>query len=250
MPARISDPEQLKELLGIPFTPEQTACIIAPPAPQVIIAGAGSGKTTVMAARVVWLVGTGAVRPEEVLGLTFTRKAAAELSQRVRAALLRAGVIADRGVDESGEQLIMTYDAFAARLVAEHGLRLGYEADPTLISGATRYRLASRVVRAAAGPFEFISRLRPATVTDRVLRLDADLQQHLVDVSDLDGHARDVLLGLQSAPRNNRGNTYADVKKAVIACQERLELASLVRDYQDLKRRLGLVEFADQMGIA
>ena len=46
-----------------------------------IIAGAGSGKTTVMAARVVWLVGTGAVRPEEVLGLTFTRKAAAELSQ-------------------------------------------------------------------------------------------------------------------------------------------------------------------------
>ena len=140
-----------------------------------------------MAARVVWLVGTGAVRPEEVLGLTFTRKAAAELSQRVRSALLRAGLIADRGVDESGEQLIMTYDAFAARLVAEHGLRLGFEADPTMISGATRYRLASRVVKAAAGPFEFISRLRPATVTERVLRLDADLQQHLVDVDDLDG---------------------------------------------------------------
>ena len=53
-----------------------------------------------------------------------------------------------------------------------------------------------------------------------------------------------------SAPLNNRGNVYADVKKAIIACQERLELASLVRDYQDLKRRLGLVEFADQMAIA
>ena len=144
----------------------------------------------------------------------------------------------------------MTYDAFAARLVAEHGLRLGFEADPTMISGATRYRLASRVVKAAAGPFEFISRLRPATVTERVLRLDADLQQHLVDVDDLDGHARDLLLGLASAPLNNRGNVYVDVKKATIACQERLELASLVRDYQDLKRRLGLVEFADQMAIA
>ena len=202
-----------------PFSDQQLEAITAPLEPGVIIAGAGSGKTTVMAARVVWLVGTGAVRPEEVLGLTFTRKAAAELSQRVRNALLRAGVIADRGVDESGEQLIMTYDAFAGRLVAEHGLRLGYEADPTLISGATRYRLASRVVRAAAGPFEFISRLRPATVTDRVLRLDADLQQHLVDVSDLDGHARDLLLGLASAPRNNRGNTYADIKKAIIAAR-------------------------------
>ncbi|WP_420712057.1 UvrD-helicase domain-containing protein, partial [Streptomyces sp. NRRL S-1896] len=53
MSSRITDPEQLKELLGIPFTPEQTACITAPPAPQVIVAGAGSGKTTVMAARVV-----------------------------------------------------------------------------------------------------------------------------------------------------------------------------------------------------
>lgn len=75
--SHLTDPEQLKELLGIPFTPEQTACITAPPAPQVIVAGAGSGKTTVMAARVVWLVGTGQVAPEQVLGLTFTNKAAA-----------------------------------------------------------------------------------------------------------------------------------------------------------------------------
>ena len=247
---RLGNAAGLMDALDISFSTEQLDAITAPLEPGVIIAGAGSGKTTVMAARVVWLVGIGVVRPEEVLGLTFTRKAAAELSQRVRSALLRSGLIADRGVDESGEQLIMTYDAFAARLVAEHGLRLGFEADPTMISGATRYRLASRVVKAAAGPFEFISRLRPATVTERVLRLDADLQQHLVDVDDLDGHARGLLLGLASAPLNNRGNVYADVKKATIACQERLELASLVRDYQDLKRRLGLVEFADQMAIA
>ena len=92
VPPRITDPDQLKELLGIPFTPEQTACIIAPPAPQVIVAGAGSGKTTVMAARVVWLVGTGQVAPEQVLGLTFTNKAAGELAERVRKALVKAGV--------------------------------------------------------------------------------------------------------------------------------------------------------------
>ena len=91
----------------------------------------------------------------------------------------------------------MTYDAFAGRLVAEHGLRLGFEADPTMITGATRYRLAARVVKAAAGPFEFISRLRPATVTERVLRLDADLQQHLVDPAELDEHARDLLVALR-----------------------------------------------------
>ncbi len=247
---RFEHTDDLIEALGIQFSDQQLAAITAPMEPGVIIAGAGSGKTTVMAARVVWLVGIGAVRPEEVLGLTFTRKAAAELSDRVRTALVRAGVVSDRGIDESGEQLIMTYDAFAARLVTEHGLRIGVDADPTMISGATRYRLASRVVRAAAGPFEFISRLRPGTVTDRVLRLDGDLQQHLIDSKQLDRHARDVLTGLASAPLNNRGNVYADVKRAMIATEERLELASLVRDYQELKRTLGVVEFADQMAIA
>jgi DNA helicase-2/ATP-dependent DNA helicase PcrA len=242
---RLHTADDLTDALGIAFSEQQLAAITAPLEPGVIIAGAGSGKTTVMAARVVWLVGTGAVRPEEVLGLTFTRKAAAELSARVQ-----AGVISDRGIDESGEQLIMTYDAFAARLVSEHGLRLGFEADPTMISGATRYRLAARVVKAAAGPFDWISRLRPATVTERVLKLDADLQQHLVDPRRLDGHARAYLMALESAPLNNRGNVYADVKKAVVAAHERLELASLVQDYQALKARLGLVEFADQMAIA
>ncbi len=242
--------DDLIDALGVPFSAAQLEAITAPLEPGVIIAGAGSGKTTVMAARVVWLVGTGAVRPEQVLGLTFTRKAAAELSTRVRTALLRAGVVADSGVDESGEQLIMTYDAFAARLVAEHGLRLGFEADPTMLTGASRYRLAARVVKAAAGPFEFISRLRPATVTERVLRLDADLQQHLVDPAELDKHTRDLLVGLDSAPLNNRGRTYADVARAMVIAQERLELASLVQEYQALKLRLGLVEFADQMAIA
>jgi DNA helicase-2/ATP-dependent DNA helicase PcrA len=247
---RLRDPDDLGEALGLGFSDEQLAAITAPLEPGVIIAGAGSGKTTVMAARVVWLVGSGAVRPEEVLGLTFTRKAAAELSDRVRIALVRAGVVDGRGVDESGEQLVMTYDAFAGRLVAEHGLRLGFEADPTLVSGATRFRLASRVVAAAAGPFEFISRLRPATVTERVLKLDGDLQQHLVPVTELDAHAREHLLGLRGVPLNNRGNVYADVKRAVVAAEERLELASLVADYQRLKARLGVVEFADQMALA
>ncbi|MEA5053256.1 MAG: UvrD-helicase domain-containing protein, partial [Propionicimonas sp.] len=75
---RLSDPAQRSGLLGIPFSDQQLAAITAPLEPGVIIAGAGSGKTTVMAARVVWLVGSGAVLPEQVLGLTFTRKAAAE----------------------------------------------------------------------------------------------------------------------------------------------------------------------------
>ncbi|MGV8850789.1 MAG: ATP-dependent DNA helicase [Propionibacteriaceae bacterium] len=235
--------------IGVPFSDEQLAAITAPLEPTVVIAGAGSGKTTVMAARVVWLVGTGQVRPSQVLGLTFTRKAAAELAQRIRAALVTSGVLSADGVDDEGEQVILTYDSFASRLVSEHGLWLGYETDPAMITGAARYRLASRVVTAAAGPFEELSRLRPESVTERVLALDSQLQSHLVDEGQLHEHARAFVLELAEAP-TYRGNVYASVKRAEAAARERLELASLVRSYADLKQQLGYVEFSDQMAAA
>ena len=63
--ARFTDRSQVSDALGIPFSDQQLDAITAPLEPGVIIAGAGSGKTTVMAARVVWLVGTGQVRPEQ-----------------------------------------------------------------------------------------------------------------------------------------------------------------------------------------
>ena len=246
----LQSPDELVDALGIPFSDQQLAAITAPLEPGVIIAGAGSGKTTVMAARVVWLVGTGAVRPDQVLGLTFTRKAAAELSARIRSALAAAGVLPTDGVDEAGEQVVMTYDAFAARLVADHGLRLGFDGDPVMISGATRFRLASRVVNAAAGPFEHLARLRPPSITERVLQLDGDMAAHLVDAVLLDRHARLFGSALAAAPLNNRGATYASIKAARATAEERLELASLVEAYQALKRRHSVVEFADQMAFA
>src|SRR5690348_5903320 len=90
------EPGHLARLLGLPEpTAEQAEVIAAPLEPLAVIAGAGSGKSETMAARLVWLVATGMVRPERVLGLTFTRKAAAELGQRVRARLAglrRAGL--------------------------------------------------------------------------------------------------------------------------------------------------------------
>lgn len=70
--------------LGLPVpTAQQQRVIQAPPAPALVVAGAGSGKTETMSGRVVWLVANGHVRADEVLGLTFTRKAAGELAERI-----------------------------------------------------------------------------------------------------------------------------------------------------------------------
>jgi DNA helicase-2/ATP-dependent DNA helicase PcrA len=209
MSAPLTDPEQLKELLGIPFTPEQTACITAPPAPQVIVAGAGSGKTTVMAARVVWLVGTGQVAPEQVLGLTFTNKAAGELAERVRKALIKAGVTDADSADPDnppGEPVISTYHAFAGRLLTDHGLRIGLEPSSRLLADATRYQLAARVLREAPGPYPALTRSFADLVSD-LLALDSELAEHLVDPEELRAWDAGLLRTLEGAKLTNADNS-------------------------------------------
>ena len=91
--------EVIAAALGqFPPTPEQTAVIEAPLEPALVVAGAGSGKTETMAARVVWLVANGVVRRDEVLGLTFTRKAAGELAERIQRRLQRLAEFERRGL--------------------------------------------------------------------------------------------------------------------------------------------------------
>ncbi|MEU9172431.1 ATP-dependent DNA helicase [Streptomyces sp. NPDC048420] len=247
MAARITDPDQLKELLGIPFTPEQTACITAPPAPQVIVAGAGSGKTTVMAARVVWLVGTGQVAPEQVLGLTFTNKAAGELAERVRKALIKAGVTDPDVIDPDnppGEPVISTYHAFAGRLLADHGLRIGLEPTSRLLADATRYQLAARVLREAPGPYPALTRSFADLVSD-LLTLDAELAEHLVRPEQVRAHDAELLLTLQGAKLTNDA-----LRKVPEAAAARRELADLVVRYRAAKRERDLLDFGDQIALS
>ncbi|MGW1317976.1 UvrD-helicase domain-containing protein [Streptomyces sp. NPDC002426] len=247
MSSRITDPEQLKELLGIPFTPEQTACITAPPAPQVIVAGAGSGKTTVMAARVVWLVGTGQVAPEQVLGLTFTNKAAGELAERVRRALVAAGVTDPDVIDPDnppGEPSISTYHAFAGRLLTDHGLRIGLEPTTRLLADATRYQLAARVLREAPGPYPALTRSFSTLVSD-LLALDAELAEHLVRPEQLAEYDTGLLQDLETARLTN-----AELRKLPEAAEARSELLELTRRYRAAKRGRDLLDFGDQIALS
>ncbi|QPP06700.1 ATP-dependent helicase [Streptomyces bathyalis] len=247
MPARLTSTGQLEELLGIPFTPEQLDCITAPPAPQVIVAGAGSGKTTVMAARVVWLVGTGRVQPEQVLGLTFTNKAAGELSERVRKALVRAGFTdpdPDDPENARGEPQISTYHAFAGRLLTEHGLRLGIEPGSRLLADATRFQLAASVLRADPGPFEALTKSVAALVED-LLALDGELSEHLVPPGGLRAYDEELLAALDSVPLGN-----AALRKVPQAALGRSELLGLVEKYRARKRERDLLDFGDQIALA
>ncbi|HTY71545.1 MAG TPA: ATP-dependent DNA helicase [Actinomycetes bacterium] len=235
-PPSLDRPEGLRELLGVALTEEQLAAATAPLEPAVVVAGAGSGKTSVMAARVVWLVGTGQARPEEVLGLTFTNKAAAELAHRLRTALARAGV------DESeGWPTVATYHAYAGRLLREHGLRIGIEPQATLLADATRFQLAERVLRRARGPYRELD-TTVATLVGDVVALEAELSEHLVSTGELRDHDTALLDRLSAVPR-----PAAAVREAARAARKRRELSDVVDALRTEKAERALLDFGDQL---
>jgi DNA helicase II / ATP-dependent DNA helicase PcrA len=262
---RLDTPEQLRDLLGESwtFSDAQFAAITAPLEPAVVIAGAGSGKTTVMAARVVWLVATGQVAPAEILGLTFTTKATAELETRIRESLRRAGLLPERGElrpvpaaagdddgDEPDEPTVSTYHSYASALLSEHGLRIGHEPDTRLITDASRFQLAARAIQRHAAPVDHLSD-SPPHVVRYLLALDAEMSEHLVSPAQVraDDAVQRPLLEAGMATEHRK--TYRAInEKAIGAIDARVELLGLVESYRELKRHLGLMDFSDQIALA
>ncbi len=236
----------ISDLFDIPFTSEQLDAITAPHQPAVVIAGAGSGKTALMSARVVWLVAHGFVEPSAVLGLTFTNKAAGELSARVRSALRLLDSSPDAWAE--GEPTISTYHSYAAALLRDYGLWVGLEPSAQLLTDAGRVQLAESVVRGAPGPFPALG-VRLTTLTERLLTLDAELNEHLVDVGALMDHD-DALIAELDALEMLDGKLTADPKQARQVARARLELAPLVAEFRRQKRLKERVDFGDQMAAA
>ncbi|MBD8506658.1 ATP-dependent helicase [Hoyosella sp. G463] len=254
-------PEQIAHAIGQhPPTAEQRAVITAPAGPVLVVAGAGAGKTETMAGRVIWLVTNGFVSPEEILGLTFTRKAAQQLAQRIRARLARiAGSALLRDADPGGEVRarleiaepdVSTYHAYAGRLLSEHGLRLPIEPSATLLGETELWQLAFTVVNTWDGPLDIEH--TPATITSTVLALSGALDEHLIDIDELEDHPHefeDLLATLPPGPRQ-RPEPSKDLLKQATVQQHRRQLIPLVRRLRDALRAEGALDFGSQMSLA
>jgi DNA helicase II / ATP-dependent DNA helicase PcrA len=239
-------PRQVARLLRIPEpTPEQAAVIGAPLAPMAVIAGAGSGKSETMAARLVWLVANGFVRPDRVLGLTFTRKAAAELADRVRSRLDRLHRADLQEAPPAGDPVISTYHAYAGRLVSDHALREGLEPSMRLITPALSWQLAASIVAAYDGPMDEVG-WTPQTVTAAVLQLAGDLAEHLrqpKDVTDVGGW-----LARQEAALP--GRVPAAVRKILASQRAREQLLPMIDRYTAAKQAREVLDHGDQVALA
>jgi len=249
----------LADLLGLPApTPQQQRVIEAPLTPALVVAGAGSGKTETMANRVVWLLANELVRADEVLGLTFTRKAAGSLAERIakRIAQLRlvqraAGAAADAEIDFE-QPTVSTYNSFASAIFRDNALRIGREPESVLLSESSAWQLARRVVVASTDE-RLVQIGRPIdAITEAVLELSSELSENVADATAVSRLAADFayLAELPYTDGKPKATPYASVVKALGDISGLPALVDLAVEYSRQKQRRGLVEFSDQVALA
>jgi len=284
-----------------PPTEEQIAVIEAPLAPALVVAGAGSGKTETMASRVVWLVANGIVRRDEVLGLTFTRKAAGELAERIQSRLARLAEFERRGLlaaladlhdagrlavfgelertsgdgaramlarheamdalakavgaapRESDDDALLhrptvsTYNSFADQIVREHAVRIGRDAEAAVLSESAAWLLMRRVVFASDDPRLEGRGESLRSIIDAALRIARDGVDNLVDLDELAAFPERFRGVLDLPSTNARTVVYAGVLEAEERVGALALLSDLARDYAAQKRRIGVMDFSDQV---
>ena len=294
--------EVIAAALGqFPPTGEQTQVIEAPLDPALVVAGAGSGKTETMAARVVWLVANRIVRRDEVLGLTFTRKAAGELAERIQRRLQRLAEFERRGLlaalpalhadgrlDVFGEleraggdgakaaaaratamdalaadvgaiaeapdedallhrPTVATYNSFADQIVREHAVRIGRDPEAVILSESAAWLLMRRVVFGSDDPRLESRGEAVRSIVDAALRIARDGVDNLVsfdELADFPKRFDDVL----DRPSTRKGTVvYSDVADAAEKVGALGLIADLAREYAAEKRRIGVLDFSDQV---
>ena len=252
--------EMLNGADGKKPTPEQIRMIEAGPAPTLVIAGAGSGKTATMVDRVIWLVDNGFVRPEEVLGVTFTRKAATELRSRMRAGLntLRRS----RRIAPTDEELregiadptVLTYHSYANNLVKEYGLRLGVEQDAQMLGDAQKWQLAAQIVQYWEGELPLDKDDVPvsaATMINQLLQLSDECAEHLVEPQEVIDFCTEQLAAYAAVPDPRRATkTERDIQKVQRLLRNRRVYARMAMSYARVKARMQVLDFGDLMRFA
>src|ERR1700754_813755 len=118
------------------LNPPQRDAVTHGEGPLLILAGAGSGKTRVLTHRIAYLLRTGQARPSEILAITFTNKAAAEMRERVELLVGRA----------IRAMWVMTFHSACTRMLRAHAEEVGFTRQFTIYDSADQRRLIKKVI--------------------------------------------------------------------------------------------------------
>ncbi|HCS79368.1 TPA: hypothetical protein DIV55_06570 [Patescibacteria group bacterium] len=202
---------------------EQEAAVHYGAGPLLIIAGAGTGKTTVITERIKHLIVSGLAKPAEVLALTFTEKAAREMEERV-----------DKAMPYGYTQMwISTFHSFCEQILKQEAIQIGLnpgyhllsEADATQLLRKNLFKLELDYFRPLGNPTKFIS----------------GMLQHFSRLQDEDVSPSQYSDWIKT--QNSELNDQSEEK--LLEFKKYLELANIYKAYEELKIKEGLMDFAD-----
>jgi DNA helicase-2/ATP-dependent DNA helicase PcrA len=204
---------------------EQTRAVTHGEGPLLIIAGAGTGKTTVITRRIAWLIAQKLAKPGEILALTFTDKAAEEMEARV-------DIMVPYGFVDVN---LSTFHAFGDRVLRDHALDLGLRPDYRVIS------LSEQIIFFREHIFEFPLHYYKSL---------GDPTKHIEALLGVISRAKDEDVSpeeyLKWAKKGTGGKGLGTREER----EKQIEVAKIYQKYQELKAEKGLVDFGDQVNLA
>ncbi len=207
--------------------------------PLLVVAGAGTGKTQVITRRIAWLIASRRAKPSEILALTFTDKAAAEMA-------LRVDQLVPYGYTDTS---ISTFHAFGDRLIREYALELGLAPDVRVLSRAEvviflrehLYEFELDEYRPLGDPTRFLGAL--ATLFSRCKDEDITPATYAAHAERV---ATDAAALAEAAGGEPDDGTAAIAEDA----RRQAELARAFGRYQELLAANGFIDFGDQVALA
>ena len=212
------------------LTARQRKAVTHGDGPLLIVAGAGTGKTTVITRRIAWLIAEKRALPSEILALTFTDRAAAEMVDRI-----------DRLVPYGhNDARVSTFHAFGDRLLRDHALEAGLSDRSTVLSRAEQiillrehlFELPLDRFRPLGDPTRFLSSL--VTLISRLRDEDIAPAAYLAAAQEL----------------RQRAAASPDDEALAEGAARHGELAEAYAAYEELMRRTDRLDFGDQVGLA
>ncbi|SIJ73800.1 ATP-dependent DNA helicase pcrA [Mycobacteroides abscessus subsp. abscessus] len=254
MQQHLYTPEEIADALGRPRpTVEQSAIIASPLTPRLVVAGAGSGKTATMVDRVVWLVANGLVRADQVLGVTFTRKAAGELRERMRMRLeqlRRLDMVRTPQNEENApvsDPSVSTYHSYANTLVANYGLRLGIEQDAQMLGSAQAWQLVAQLVEFVDPKLLPVDPPSKKSIIEGVMQLAGECSEHLIDPETIIEWCQQQIAALENI---DKPGAVSERNKLVQRLHNRVFYALLVQQYSRLKKQMQVMDYGDLVALA
>ncbi|MCF6314006.1 MAG: UvrD-helicase domain-containing protein [Verrucomicrobiales bacterium] len=204
------------------LNPQQLAAVKAPPGPALVIAGAGSGKTRTLTYRVAYLLENG-IRPENILLLTFTNKAAREMIERVSSL-----VSLDSRALWSG-----TFHSIGNRILRRHAERVGMDRNFSIMDREDQKSLMTSVVKDSGLDIKALQFPKPQLLSDMfsmARNTGANLRDHISENYAYYDHLSDEILKMRDAYQDKKLDTNSmDFDDLLI------KTLTLLREHDDLR---------------